>query len=564
MTPEQVEKLIAAGETMDVEFKGEANASLNDNALVEAVVCLCNRPGNNPAYLLVGVEDDRSVSGARPRHPGGKTDVYQLQALIANRTRPSQSCRSELLTVRGKQILVVEVPPSRAPVGTSDAKYVRRAMGGRGVPECVPFPFHEMQGMVAERQMQDYSTFVVRGASWDDLDPLEFQRFRRNVQESRGRGDVNLLGLPDVELAKALGAVEMNGPETAIRVLGLLLFGKEDALRRWLPTHEVAFQVITSGQLGPNEFFHWPLLRTMEELRGRLAALNREEEIMVGMLRVPVPLYTERIFREAISNSLVHRDYTRMGAVHIQWHAESLEISNPGGFPEGVNLGNLLTTPPRPRNLLLADAFKRAGLVDRTARGIDTLFEEQLRNGRPAPIYDRSTQTDVVLVLPGGQANLDFVRLVATESQEGRALSLDELLVLNQLWYERSLTTAEAAALTQKSETEARTVVHRLLEKGLIEARGAGKARDYHLSASLYRDTGQKPAYVRQRGFEPIQREQMVLQYLGKNGRITRREVADLCRVKPEQAKMLLKKLTQDGRLLKHGEKRGSWYELKP
>lgn len=68
---------------------------------------------------------------------------------------------------------------------------------------------------------------------------------------------------------------------------------------------------------------------------------------------------------------------------------------------------------------------------------------------------------------------------------------------------------------------------------------------------------------MRQRGFEPIQREQMVMQYLEKNGRITRREVAELCRVKPEQAKLLLKKLVQDGRLLKHGQKRGSWYELK-
>lgn len=64
-------------------------------------------------------------------------------------------------------------------------------------------------------------------------------------------------------------------------------------------------------------------------------------------------------------------------------------------------MGNLLVAPPRPRNPLLADAFKRAGVVERTGRGIDIIFEEQLRNGRPAPSYEQSTPESVVLVLPG-------------------------------------------------------------------------------------------------------------------------------------------------------------------
>ena len=110
--------------------------------------------------------------------------------------------------------------------------------------------------------------------------------------------------------------------------------------------------------------------------------------------------------------------------MHVQWHEDRIEISNPGGFPEGVRLDNLLVTPPRPRNPSLADAFKRAGIVERTARGIDTIFFEQLRNGRPAPSYERSSETDVILVLPGGKANRDFVRLVVEENQAGRPFRL--------------------------------------------------------------------------------------------------------------------------------------------
>ena len=409
--------------------------------------------------------------------------------------------------------------------------------------------YHEMQGLQADRGLLDYSALGVAGARWDDLDPLEVERFRRFVRESQGRGDGALADLPDLELGRALGAVDASGDAVGIRVLGLLLFGREEALRRLLPVHEVAFQVLSGRRVEVNDFFHWPLLRVVDELLTRFRARNREEEILVGMLRVGVPDYPLAAFREGMANALIHRDYTRLGAVHVQWHEDRLEIANPGGFPEGVRLDNLLVTQPRPRNPLLADAFKRAGIVERTARGIDTIFFEQLRNGRPAPSYERSTEAGVVLMMPGGKANLDFAVLVAEESQANRPLSLDDLLLLNHLWVERRVTTAEAAALIQKPESEARGRLQRLVEAGLVEPRGEGKGRSWHLSAATYRRLGKKAAYVRQRGFEPLQQEQMVLQYVSKHGSISRGEAAELCQINPMQAYRLLKGLEKRGRI---------------
>jgi ATP-dependent DNA helicase RecG len=296
MTEEEIRLLISHGETLDVEFKGEEKQPLNDTALVEAVVCLANRSGNQPGYLLVGVEDDGRITGTRPRHSGGKTDPLQIQALIANRTRPSLTCQVKEIPVEGHSVLVIMVPPSRTPTGTTDGKYLRRAMGGKGIPECRPFHFHEMQALQADRGILDYSVLAVPDISWDDLEPLEFERFRRFIRESRGQGDTTLLDLPDIELAKALGAVEANGEIRAVRILGLLLFGREDALRRHLPTHEAALQVLEGTKVKVNDFFRWPLLRLMEEFLGRFRALNREDELMVGMLRVGVPDYPERAF----------------------------------------------------------------------------------------------------------------------------------------------------------------------------------------------------------------------------------------------------------------------------
>ncbi|GIW33853.1 ATP-binding protein [Meiothermus sp.] len=563
MSPETLRALIAGGETLAVEFKGEERAPLADRPLIEAVACLANRVGREAAYLLVGVEDDGRITGARPRH-GAATDLARIAALIANRTRPSLSVRIESVQLDGLTVLAIEIPPEPQPVATSEGVFLRRVLGGDGKPACVPMDGYAVQSLQADRGLLDPSAQIVTEARWEHLDPLEFERFRRSVRERRGRSDESLLDLPDLELAKALGVVEANGVVRGVRLAALLLFGKEDALRRFVPSHEVAFQVLRRLEVEVNDFFRWPLLRVMEEIEARIRARNREQELMVGLLRVGVPDYPERALREALANALIHRDYQRLGAVHFQWQTDQIEITSPGGFPEGVRLDNLLVTAPRPRNPLLADAFKRAGIVERTARGIDTIFFEQLRNGRPAPSYAHSNDATVSVVIPGGAANLDFVRLLVTEAQQGRDLALDELLILNSLWQTRSLTTDEAAHLVQKPETDTRAALHRLVEAGLVEERGQKKGRTWHLSAATYRLLGDKAGYVRSRGFEPLQQEQMVLQYVDKHGRITRREAAELCRITGPQAYRLLDRLAERGVIEREGERGRSVAYRKP
>ncbi len=65
-------------------------------------------------------------------------------------------------------------------------------------------------------------------------------------------------------------------------------------------------------------------------------------------------------------------------------------------------------------------------------------------------------------------------------------------------------------------------------------------------------------AYVRQRDFEPVQQEQMVLQFVEKHSRTTRAEAAELWNLSPDQAYRLLQRLTEIGRLTRHGTKKGA------
>ncbi len=120
----------------------------------------------------------------------------------------------------------------------------------------------------------------------------------------------------------------------------------------------------------------------------------------MGLFRVPIPNFDRRAFREGFINALVHRDYSRLGAVHVRIDDDGLTLSNPGSFVEGITLQNLLVAPPRSRNPLLADIVKRIGLAERTGCGIDRIYEGMLRYGRPTPDFAMSDSSSVVLMLP--------------------------------------------------------------------------------------------------------------------------------------------------------------------
>lgn len=573
LTEESLRQIIASGESFDVELAGEEAGPLSDGALLEAVVCQANGRGG---VLLVGVEDDGRVSGARARH-GSYTDPRRVESFIANHTVPSCPVECSIASLDGHDVLVVEIPPGRPVTSTNTGVYKRRAMDVHGRPRCLPFLAHEMQSREASRGALDYSSLVVPEARWEDLDPLEIERLRQMVARNRARADSSLLELSDHEIVRVLGLGESSegGPGRMgggrgervdrVRVAGLLMLGREESLARLVPTHEVAFQVLNGTRIAVNEFFRLPLIRVAEEVARRFDARNEEEEIAVGPVRAGIPDYSPAGFREAFHNALIHRDYTRLGAVHVQWRPDEVEVSSPGGFPDEVRLDNILVTAPRPRNPVLADAFKRIGLVERTGRGIDTIFEGQLRYGRPAPDYSRSTPGSVQLVLAGGSANLALARFIMERDTQGRSpgerVTVDEMLIVNAVDRERRLELARAAELVQRSEPATRAILERLVESGVLEARSERRERVYHFSAATYRALGRAAEHIRLTGIEPIQREQMILQFVDAHGRITRSQAADLCQIGGREARAVLEKLVNRGELVVRGERRGAYYE---
>jgi ATP-dependent DNA helicase RecG len=285
--------------------------------------------------------------------------------------------------------------------------------------------------------------------------------------------------------------------------------------------------------------------------------------MQIGLFRVPVPRVGMEAFREALANALVHRDYHRQGAVHVRLDDEGLTFSNPGGLMDGVTLANLLTTEPRPRNRTLADAMKRVGIVERSGRGVDKIYRGMLRFGRPEPDYRRTSATDVVLRLATVDADEAFLKLVVEqEGKQGRELPIDSLIALAALRELKRLSADELATHIQREPAQAKKTLEGLVEAGLAQAHGSARGRTYTLAMGVYQADGRQADYIRQLGFSGLQQEQMVLSYVEKHGSIRRNQVADLCRITSLQAKELLRRLRDAGKLVQHGERRTAYYVL--
>ena len=543
-------------ESLTVEFKSDRKR-LSDADLVEALVCLANTEGGE---LWLGVEDDGQVTGLHADH----VLLAGLAGLVAARTSPSLQVDVAAVDIDGVQVARIRVPKAQSEVATQAGVYVRRRIKHDGTPECVPLLPHERISRASSFGLMDVSAQPVAGCTLADFDPLERERLRQAVQKYGG--DRVLLELDDEALDGALGfSTRTSAGERVPTLTGMLVIGREGALRERVSTHEFAFQVLAREAVSFNEFRRFPLLKALDWLETNFRPYNPEKEVQIGLFRVPIPKVDMGAFREAVANALVHRDYHRLGAVHVRLDDHGLTVSNPGGLVEGVTLRNLLTTAPRPRNPALADAMKRIGIVERSGRGVDKIYRGMLRFGRPEPDYSRTDSNSVVLQLATVEADEVFLQLIVGQEnrQNGSALPIDSLIALAVLREQKRLGVDELAQHIHRDSPQARRTLESLVEAGLVQSHGNTRNRSYTLSAEVYQAKGQQVAYTRQAGFSSLQHEQMVLSHVQHHGRIRRSEVVELCHLTEDQAAKLLKRLKDEGRLLKSGERRWAFYTLK-
>ena len=344
-------------EDLAVEFESDKRR-IPDNDIVEAVVALANTKGG---CLYIGVEDNGEIAGLDEGHK----NIIGLGAVIANKTVPPQAVRIDF-TDMTPPALKIEVSMSRTTVATSSGKVLRRRLKADGSPENVPLFPHEITSRLAELSLLDFSAQPILNAEYSDLDPLERERLRNII--SINRGEAALLELSDEEIDKALRLVTAFGEKLVPTITGLLLIGKSESIKKFIPTAEVAFQVLIGTDVKVNDSFIKPILAAFERIEEYMSAWNPEKEMEMGLIRLSIPEFDKRAFREALANAFCHRDYSILSRIRFLIDDDGLTINSPGGFIEGVTIENLLTAEPHGRNPSLA-ALAQRGKLELVGKG---------------------------------------------------------------------------------------------------------------------------------------------------------------------------------------------------
>lgn len=536
-------------ESLTVEFKSDLK-KYPDSEIINAVIGMANTSGGT---LYLGVEDDGSVSGLNKKH----NDIFGAAAMIANKTVPSISVRAEIIEKNGLPVMAIEIPESSAVVASIDGRILRRRLKADGTPENIPmYPF-EINSRLSELGLLDYSAKVLAESELDDLDPDEVKRLKDTIANNPG-GEKMLLELSDDELLKALHFVKTEETgEIRPTVAGILMVGREESIKRLMPTVRSDFQVLHGTAVQINESFTKPIIKTAELFDEYFKPWNPEKEIEDGPFRIGIPEFSKSAFREGLLNAFAHRDYTMLGRIRVAINDEGLTISSPGGFIEGVSLDNLINTEPHGRNQTLSDAMKRIGLAEKTGRGIDKIFAGSIEFGRPWPDYSESVENRVTLFIPRANPDIEFTRqLLEVQRKNNMHFAINYLLVLSVLRENSALSVAEISERTKINSARTHTILNLLTEYGMIRKNKSGRNETYSWFSVNAKSV--RKVKINDEDFE----EQIIEFAKKQNDVFTTHEISELLHIPSYKAYNIISKLVESGKAEKLSSGKYAKYKI--
>ena len=521
-------------ESETLEFKSErGDAKKTLRILAEAAACLANARGGT---VVLGVND-------RPAGPealsGTDIDPLEARRSIFNRVDPRLTVSVEEYLHNDKRLLLIGVPTGAAVHGVSGR--IERRVGR----SCLPMPPDHVAALHAEREGRDPSE-QSSGRSVGEVDPAAVALARRYLSlltDERARWAV----LSDLELCQAMGVVTSDGK---LLVAGEQLFCAP-------PTELVSYQHRASSGRPPDavERLAAPLITVFHRTLEHITARNRMEPLLLpGGQQLELWRYPEDVVREALANALVHRRLDLSNPVQVEHFDDALAITSMGPLVSGITVDNILTTPSRPRNRLLARAFRQLGLIEELGTGIARMYRSMLRVGKSPPRFVESANS-VRVTIAGGPAGVAFARYVASLDGSIRE-DVEMLLVLWYLCANSSAASSDVTPMLQRAPTETIGVLERMAKASptLIEpvspiARGP-RIR-YRLSKAASAGLGSAVGYRRHTGSEI---EVAVMAYVRLHGRITNRVVRNMFGVGTPRASVILRNLVRSNVLVRTSE----------
>lgn len=524
-----------------VEFKAAKNQyayNSSRKSVLGYTIAFANEKGG---YLVFGLEDafPHTICGSKAyegREGQLEQDIYRDTGI---------RIQTEVLFEGVNRVLVIKIPsrPIGKPLYFEDVPLMRIGDGLDRMSE-------EMYLSIIQEQEPDFSAKVCEVISIEDLDEAAIKKLKEAYAEKQN--NPRFLTLSNIQALSDLGLIK----GSKVTFAALVLVGKEQMIKSLLPQSCINLEYrnnLAQIVFDNREIFSQPYFIAIDLLWNAINSRNGKIPVQQGAFIFDIPYFNKEVIREAINNAVAHRDYTKTSEVVIKQYPSELIITNPGGFPLGVNLENLITVNSTPRNRLLADVLAKTGIVERSGQGIDKIFYQTISEAKPTPNYSYSDNYQVELRLSGiveDKAFAMFLRRIQQDRKDGEKLSVHEVIALNEI----------RKGLDKKSIDA--TILKKLEKDGLIERIGKTNSQKIILSKLYFEFTDNRAAYSEGKPIDGYQVGIVVMNHIQEFGKGKMKDFEYLLRnfMTRGQVKYVISKMVTDGLLDKKGEGKGTEY----
>ncbi len=471
--------------------------------IISYVSAIANMKGG---HLIIGVKDESlEIMGINDFHN------YTTENIKLKLTNDCPNLVSEGLHIEefrtsdtNKVVWVLHIPrhPFRQPV------YAHKKAWQRMGDSLIELTQARKEAIIHEvNHVNDWSAVVIPDARMTDLEPVAISKARVEFKKRNPKYSMQVDSWSD---AKFLDKAKLTIKGRITRTC-MILLGKEEEEHFLNSTVKIRWNLRTVDNKDKDfEVFSIPLILTVDEVFKKIRNLKYRYLRPGTLFPDEVLRYDPFNIREPLNNAIAHQDYTLGARINVvEFEDDHLVFSNYGAFlPKSVDDVVLKDTPEEVyRNPFLVEAMKNLDMIETQGGGIRKIFNLQREKFFPMPDFDLSNGK-VKVTITGKVLDEEFANILIKNPE----LDLEEIIALDKV---------------QKKKTITEVEFQRLKKQMLID----GRRPNIFLSDKLIApvdDENLKQAYIRNRGFDDQYFKDLIIGYLRKWGKATRKNIDGL------------------------------------
>ena len=391
MSKETIQKLIAKGEGLAIEFKRCSGRVESDT--FETICAFLNRFGGD---VLLGVENDGAVSGVSPK---GAADLRNNVVNAANNPAlfdPVVYLDPEIVEYDGKTVIRIHVPAS------ADVHRFKGVVFDRdGDADVRVRSTPAIAAMILRKQNIFTERRVFPFVSKSDLRLDLLARLRTRAQNRLPYGQRHpWLDMDDDELlrsARLYGTDRATG-QSGFNLAAVVLLGTDEVIGDVCPVFgtDALLRVRDVDRYDDRDIVATNLVESYDRLLAFAAKHLPDPFFLEGAVRISL---RDIIVREMIANTLAHREFTSNRPARFiiergRMFTENACRASQGGAVTAAQL------EPDPKNPIIAAFFREIGFADQLGSGVRKLMKYARSYGGYDPVFEDGDIFRVSVLLP--------------------------------------------------------------------------------------------------------------------------------------------------------------------